>query len=147
MSLPRPVHPYYFQADRIWWDSPFNSLHSYQNLCFLPRREDNLISSCSGSVLLTRYMASGPESMANLPKMRSKFCRKFKNLFFLEKLPVWCRTVVAYKKMEFWFQVTIAFRKVILCILHSNFVIQAFFLLLLKLFEDWKKGQITQETN
>jgi hypothetical protein len=23
MSLPRPIHPYYFHADLIWWDSPF----------------------------------------------------------------------------------------------------------------------------
>ncbi len=23
MSLPRPIRPYYFQADLIWWDGPF----------------------------------------------------------------------------------------------------------------------------
>ncbi len=24
MSLPRPIRPYHFQADLIWWDGPFN---------------------------------------------------------------------------------------------------------------------------
>ncbi len=23
MSLPRPIRPYHFQADLIWWDGPF----------------------------------------------------------------------------------------------------------------------------
>jgi hypothetical protein len=23
MSLPRPIHPYHFQADLIWWDGLF----------------------------------------------------------------------------------------------------------------------------
>ncbi len=26
MSLPRPIHPYYFHADLIWWDGPFKRL-------------------------------------------------------------------------------------------------------------------------
>jgi hypothetical protein len=26
MSLPRPTEPYHFQANLIWWDSPFKSI-------------------------------------------------------------------------------------------------------------------------
>jgi hypothetical protein len=26
MSLPRPIRPYHFQADLIWWDGPFNEI-------------------------------------------------------------------------------------------------------------------------
>jgi hypothetical protein len=25
MSLTRPIRPYHFQADLIWWDGPFNA--------------------------------------------------------------------------------------------------------------------------
>ncbi len=28
MFLPRPIHPYYFHADLIWWDGPFKPLKS-----------------------------------------------------------------------------------------------------------------------
>ncbi len=28
MSLPRPIHPYYFHADLIWWDNPFKVIQS-----------------------------------------------------------------------------------------------------------------------
>jgi hypothetical protein len=27
MSLPRPIHPYHFQADLIWSDGPFKALY------------------------------------------------------------------------------------------------------------------------
>jgi hypothetical protein len=37
MSLPRPNEPYHFQANLIWWDSPFKDLFSgifsYKNVC------------------------------------------------------------------------------------------------------------------
>jgi hypothetical protein len=32
MSLPRPIHPCHFQADLIWWDSPFKA--SSFKICF-----------------------------------------------------------------------------------------------------------------
>ncbi len=37
MFLPRPIHPYYFHADIIWWDGPFNVgdiRHRHRHLLF-----------------------------------------------------------------------------------------------------------------
>jgi hypothetical protein len=30
MSLPRPIRPYHFQADLIWWDGPFKYINNLQ---------------------------------------------------------------------------------------------------------------------
>ncbi len=32
MFPPKPIHPYYFHADLIWWDGPFNL---YSNRMFI----------------------------------------------------------------------------------------------------------------
>jgi hypothetical protein len=35
MSLPRPIRPYDFQADLIWWDGPFNGKLNFGHIYYL----------------------------------------------------------------------------------------------------------------
>ncbi len=48
MSLRRPIRPYHFQADLIWWDSPFNSPSPPRHCpgtCYRYQKMSPLISS------------------------------------------------------------------------------------------------------
>ncbi len=50
MFLPRPIHPYYFHADLIWWDGPFKRRKK------LKFREG---SSRSGNLMEVRWLIGG----------------------------------------------------------------------------------------